>query len=589
MNLYVDRLGLTLLHFLWQGSIVALIYAAVRKFARKLSPNGRYLLACAALMAMAITPILTWTQLSAPSPESIAATFTTPMSAPQANSTRFISVSLTSNAAHTRTWPFLAWVDAIWFTGVTAFSLRLFGSCMLAERLRHRMVRPASAEWQRTLDRFKTRVDISRPVRLLVSGALRAPAAIGWLRPIVLVPAGVLTGLPAEQIEALMVHELAHIRRHDYLLHILQSALEAAFFYHPAVWWISGHMRAERELCCDDIAVSITGDAVIYARALSQFDSASWLWPAVIAANGGSLVSRIARLLGKPSTTRKPSNWAGTASASILLAIGAWAVFAQTTARPQFEVASIKPSSSGSIMNVRPLPGRLTADSSVQILVQYAYGVQPFQVAGASGWMQAEPYRIEATAPANTSRDQMFLMLQSLLENRFQLNTHRETRDLPVYTLVAAKSGLRLPIPKEGGCVDSAAEASTEWAGGRMAAPGEVQSGKAQCGSAEVILGPTGARMQGSKVAMPELIRRLSMLLDRSVVDKTGFTGQFSLQLDFAPDDTTPSMPPPPPNSGISGQSLPQALREQLGLQLESARGPVEVIVIDHAERPSAN
>ncbi len=589
MNPYVDRLGSTLLHFLWQGLIIAIVYAAARKSARNLSPNGRYFLACAALMAMAIAPIVTWILLGVPGPESIAATFATPMSAARTESARVISVSLASDDAHATPEPFLAWVVAIWFTGATAFSLRLFGGWMLAERLRRKMVRPASAEWQRTLNRLKTRVCVSRPVRLLVSGALHAPAAIGWLRPIVLMPAGALTGLPAAQIEGLLVHELAHIRRHDYLLHILQSALEAVFFYHPAVWWISGHMRAERELCCDDIAVSITGDAVLYARALSAFDPALWLQPAVMAANGGSLAGRIARLLGKPYTARPASNLPGAAAVLIVLSIGAWAVFAQTTARPQFEAASIKSSSGGSVMNVRPLPGRLTADASVQILMQYAYGVQPFQVVGASGWMQSDPYRIEATAPANTSRDQMFLMLQSLLENRFQLKTHREVKDLPVYALAAARSGLKLPAPKEGGCVDSAAEASTEWAGGRMAAPGEVQSGKAPCGSAELIPGPKGARMQGSRIAMPELVRRLSMLLDRSVVDRTGYTGQFSLQLDFVPDDTTPAMPPPPPDSGISGLSIPQALREQLGLQLEPAKGPVEVIVVDHAERPSAN
>ena len=230
--------------------------------------------------------------------------------------------------------PFLSWVVAFWLTGATAFSLRLLGGWILAERLRSRMVRPASAEWQRTLDRLKTRISVSRPVRLLVSGLLQAPAAIGWLRPIVLVPAGALAGLPAAQIEALLLHELAHIRRHDYLVHILQSAVEAVFFYHPAVWWISGHMRAERELCCDDIAVSITGDAVIYARALAEFDSARWIQPTVMAANGGSLADRIARLLGQPSTSRRASCGPGTAPALILLAIGAWAVFAQPTVRP---------------------------------------------------------------------------------------------------------------------------------------------------------------------------------------------------------------------------------------------------------------
>lgn len=585
---WVERLGLTLLHFLWQGFIIAFVYAAARKWStRRMSPNGRYLLSCAALTTMAFAPMVTWILLRAPSAESVARTFTMPMSAARTGAVRFVSVPLASDVGNAAHEPFLAWVVGIWFVGVVAFSVRLFGGWILTERLRHKLVRLASPEWQRTLDRLTARVSISRPVRLLVSGALHAPAAMGWLRPIVLVPAGALAGLPAAQMEALILHELAHIRRHDYLVHILQSAIEAIFFYHPAVWWISGHMRTERELCCDDIAVSVTGDAVTYARALSEFDSARWA-QAVMAANGGSLACRIARLLGKPSRASCAANWPAAATALIVLSIGAWVAFAQTTVRPQFEVASVKPSSSGSVMNVRALPGRLTADASLQILIQYAYGVQPFQVAGASGWMQSDRYRIEATADANTSRDQMFLMLQSLLETRFGLKMHRETKDLPVYALVAVKSGLKLPPPKEGGCVASAADAATEWAGGRMATPGEMQSG-AQCGSAELILGPKGARIQGGKIAMPELVRRLSMLLDRSVVDKTGYTGRFSLQLDFVPDDTTPSMPPPPPDSGISGVSIPQALRDQLGLQIESAKGPVEVMVIDHAERPSAN
>ncbi|HXB73533.1 MAG TPA: M56 family metallopeptidase, partial [Candidatus Acidoferrales bacterium] len=452
------------------------------------------------------------------------------------------------------------------------------------------MVRPVSAEWQRTLDRLKTRISVSRPVRLLVSGRLQAPAAMGWLRPIVLVPAGALAGLPVAQIEALLLHELAHIRRHDYPVHILQSAVEAVFFYHPAVWWVSSHMRAERELCCDDIAVSVTGDAVIYARALAEFDSARWIQPNVMAANGGSLADRIARLLGQPSTSRRPSCGPGTAPALILLAIGAWAVFAQPTVRAQFEVASVKPSFNRSVQNVRPLPGRLTADATLQILIQYAYGVQPFQVVGAPAWMQSGRYQIEAKADGNANRARMFLMLQSLLEDRFQLRTHRDTRDLPVYALVAAKGGFRLPPPKEGGCVDSTEDASPEWAGaGRMAAPGEVEPATVLCGSAGVSLNTAGARIQGGKVAMPELVRMLSRVLGRSVIDRTGFTGLFDLQLDFVADETTPAMPPPPPDSGMSGLPIPQALRQQLGLQLESTKGPVEVIVVDHAERPSGN
>jgi uncharacterized protein (TIGR03435 family) len=587
---WAERLGLTLLHFLWEGAIIAIIYAAARKWGSRISgPNGRYLLACAALTAMAIAPVATWMALRSPSPEGVAATFTAPMSAtPRMDTAGFISLSLPSGADPATPEPFLPWVVAIWFAGATACSLRLLGGWMLAELLRSKMVRAASPDWQRTLDRLKARVSVSRPVRLLVSGALHAPAAMGWLRPVVLVPVGALAGLSAAQMEALLLHELAHIRRHDYLVNILQSAVEAVFFYHPAVWWISSHMRTERELCCDDIAVSVTGDAVLYARALAEVDSAPWIRSTVMAANGGSLSARIARLLGQPSTSRRTSG-SGTATALILLVIGALAVVAQTTVRPQFEVASVKPFFSGSVQYVRPLPGRLAADASLQILMQYAYDVQSFQIVGASGWMQSDRYQIEAKADGNTDRDRMFLMLQSLIENRFQLTTHRDTRDLPVYALVAARGGLKLAPPKGGGCVDSAADAPGEWAGGRMAAPGEAPSGQARCGSIDLTLGATGARMQGGKIAMPELVRRLSLMLDRSVIDKTGFTGQFDLQLDFVPDDTTPAMPPPPPDSGIAGSSISGALRQQLGLQLESTKGPVEVIVVDHAERPSAN
>jgi uncharacterized protein (TIGR03435 family) len=176
-------------------------------------------------------------------------------------------------------------------------------------------------------------------------------------------------------------------------------------------------------------------------------------------------------------------------------------------------------------------------------------------------------------------------MLQSLLEDRFQLKTHREMRELPVFTLVSNRGGFTLPAPRDGACVDSPADAAPEWTGsGRMAFPGELPPAKGRCGTAIVGLG----QLRGGKIGMPELVRVLSMLLGRTVIDKTGFTALFDAQLDFVPDETTPAMPPPP-GSPVSGVSLAQALQQQLGLRLESAKGPVEVIVVDQAERPSAN
>ncbi len=588
---WVGRLGLTLIHFLWQGVLIATVYGAVRIGGRRvLGPNGRYAVACTALTGMAIAPVVTWFLLPGSGPDSAAVTFAAPMSTMRIDPPRLGPVSLPNDVYPVIPERLLSWVVAFWLVGATAFSLRLLSGWILAERLRNRMVRPAPAEWQRTLDQLKSRLSVSPPVRLLVSGLLQAPAAIGWLRPIVLVPAGALAGLPPAQMEALLVHELAHVRRHDYLIHMVQSAVEAILFYHPAVWWISGHMRAERELCCDDITVSITGDGAVYARALAEVDSAGWIQPTIMAANSGSLADRIARLLGQSSPSDRISSSPVSAAALFVFALGGWVMLAQSSDRPQFEAASIKPSNSQSIQYVRPLPGRLTADASLQVLTHYAYGVPPFRVVGGPERVMAVRYQIDATASGGASRDRMFLMLRSLLEDRFQLKIHRETREQPVFALVAARGGLKLPPPQDGACVEAPADASPEWTGGgRMAAPGELPPMTARCGSAGVSLGPSGARLQGGKIAMPELVRILSMLVGRSIIDRTGFREVFDLQMDFVPDDTTPAMPPPPPDSGISGASLAHALEQQLGVRLESAKGPVEVIVVDHAEPPSGN
>jgi uncharacterized protein (TIGR03435 family) len=320
-------------------------------------------------------------------------------------------------------------------------------------------------------------------------------------------------------------------------------------------------------------------------------------------AGRGELSTRVRAVLN----TRQQRGPAGTGVriAMTIAALGSVALLAplrtvvgalgQTpTVHPQFEVASVKPSFSDSMMNVRPLPGRLTADATLQVLMQYAYGLQPFQITGGPGWLASARYEIEASAGAAANREQLLLMLQPLLEERFRLKTHREVKELPVYTLVSNRGGIKLPAPKEDACAESASDAALEWAGGRMAVPGELPAARIRCGSALVAL--TGrlpdARMQllGGKIAMPEFVRMLSMTLGRVVIDRTGFTAPFDVQLDFAPDETTPSLPPPPPGSPpTSAVSIAQALQQQLGLRLESARGPVEVLVVDQAEPPSPN
>jgi beta-lactamase regulating signal transducer with metallopeptidase domain len=187
----------------------------------------------------------------------------------------------------------LTWAVMLWFAGVVVLWARLMGGWVVASRMRSMLVRPAPREWQQALEKLAVRIQLFRPVRLLVSSLVQVPTVVGWLRPVVLVPIGALTGLPTEHLEALLVHELAHIRRHDYLVNILQSVAEALLFYHPAVWWVSTHIRAERELCCDDLAVSVSGDVLTYAQALAGLESFRPAHlDAAIAANGGLLSDR---------------------------------------------------------------------------------------------------------------------------------------------------------------------------------------------------------------------------------------------------------------------------------------------------------
>jgi uncharacterized protein (TIGR03435 family) len=259
--------------------------------------------------------------------------------------------------------------------------------------------------------------------------------------------------------------------------------------------------------------------------------------------------------------------------------------------RPAFDAASVKADPSLSLRHVLlpPAGGRLsTRMASLQLLIQNAYGVQSFQVSGGPDWMNSSGYDVEARAEGNPSRSQVWLMLQSLLEDRFKLKVHRETKVLPVFALTAAKSGLKLPPPKEGDCVDASAPAVPPVSGQRPLPP---------CGEAQVGFEPaTGLFVAGGQVAMAELIRVLSGLLQRPIVDETGFLQKFDIDLRFAYEEGVTAVPNPwrQSDSGQGGDpaanpSIMTALQQQLGLKLVSTKGPVEVLVIDHVEKPSEN
>jgi beta-lactamase regulating signal transducer with metallopeptidase domain len=193
---------------------------------------------------------------------------------------------------------YLLWFVEVWFVGVVLLSLRPAAGFFLIERLRVRKGTPVVGALRDRCLALQQQLGLNRVVRYCESLQLEAPAVVGWFRPVILLPVSALTGLNAQQLEAVIAHELAHVKRLDAFVNLFQIAAETLLFYHPAVWWVSKRIRAERENCCDDVAISICGNAVEYARALATM--AEWQSaPALaMAANRSPLAERVARLLG---------------------------------------------------------------------------------------------------------------------------------------------------------------------------------------------------------------------------------------------------------------------------------------------------
>jgi uncharacterized protein (TIGR03435 family) len=265
--------------------------------------------------------------------------------------------------------------------------------------------------------------------------------------------------------------------------------------------------------------------------------------------------------------------------AMVAASVGAtvWGMFGQPPAAlPHFEVASIKPNPSPSLRHVLipPKGGRFSTNgASLRLLIQNAYGVESFEISGGPDWMNTTGFDIEAKAEGSPNRAQMWLMLRSLLEDRFKLAIHRQMKDLPVYALTAAKSGLKMPAPEEKDCTD---------AKNQMAGP---------CGDLVLTFeASSGLAVKGRQVTTANLAKILSTILARRVIDRSEITDKFDVILPFAWDETMTGIPRPPLASSLNEPpSIFNALQHQFGLKLQSTKGPVEVIVVGHAERPSEN
>ncbi len=305
----IHALGWALCHSLWQGTLLGLLAAGVLRAARNRAPVFRYRVAYAALVIILFVFLgtLLWL-LPGEDPSQLREGLMQPVFAGAGSTaTRWLQIRLLLT-------PWMPWLIGAWFLGLGFHLLKLAGGLIWLYGPCLGGAESAPPIWQRRMDALRRQAGIRTSVRLRVSRQVDSFLVLGWLKPVVLVPAGALLALPPEALEALLAHELAHIRRGDFLANLAQTFAESLLFFNPAVRWLSRHIRQERELCCDDAAVLACGDPILYASALvglEELRTQPHLIPDLaLAASGGKLMSRIERLLLPPIHRDLARPWA---------------------------------------------------------------------------------------------------------------------------------------------------------------------------------------------------------------------------------------------------------------------------------------
>jgi len=316
---WLQGIGWALLHSLWQGALLALLAAVMLWLARRRSAEFRYAIASTTLglLVLAFAGTLAWISTSGDPLSTADAVLITPMGEGGGLGDWMFRL-------HAVLGPWIPWLFLAWVLG---FSLRLvqvghamawlYGPCLDS-------LQTPPAEWLARFEALRVRVRVRMPVRLGLSNQVDSLVVLGWLKPVVLVPAAAFLALSPEALEALLAHELAHVRRRDFLANLFQTLAEALLFYHPAVWWLSRRIRQEREHCCDDAAVQTCGDPILYASALvglEELRTRPNLIPDLApAASGGQLMSRIQRLL-RPNPAHAPVSPVAAFIPALLLAV----------------------------------------------------------------------------------------------------------------------------------------------------------------------------------------------------------------------------------------------------------------------------
>jgi beta-lactamase regulating signal transducer with metallopeptidase domain len=311
-----------LLHSVWQGVVAAGFAAIALRALRAATAQARYVVACLTLAAL----VGAWTVTALRSAidhvnSPVTAAAGTSRSVPPllgpgpldfSSAVRVLRPSDLNTASTAPSWParlerWAASAVPLWFAGVLFLSFRVSVGWLALERLRRMHLAPVASDLDARVSTLAQRVRVSRPVRVAHSAAVHVPSVVGWLRPIILLPVSALSGLSPSQLDAVIAHELAHVRRHDFAINALQTAAEVLLFYHPACWWLSRRIRAEREHCCDDIAVAVCGDRLAYATALADLEALRQQPALALGATDGPLLRRVRRLVATPEPGGSPA------------------------------------------------------------------------------------------------------------------------------------------------------------------------------------------------------------------------------------------------------------------------------------------
>lgn len=434
-------------------------------------------------------------------------------------------------------------------------------------------------------------------IEIMLSRTSLEPGIFGVIRPIFIWPEGISKHLEDAHLDGILAHELCHVRRRDNLAAAIHMVVEAIFWFHPLVWWLGARLLEERERACDEEVLELGSDRRVYAESIlrvSEFCVESPL-ACVPGVTGADLKKRMVYIMTKSVSSKLDFSRKLLLSAAGLMAVAAPIVVglarptqsraasqAQSTAAivPTYETISIKPNKTGEPMAPFKITGRpvlgfslklgqfLATNATLHQLIRRVYDVQDDQISGGPSWLDSEHYDLQIKMDKSVDDelqklgpDQRFLeqkrMLQAVLVDRFKLAIHRETKEVPVYALVIGENGLKLQRAIPGDNYPNGLKRSD---GVPIGAGDWSQPGK----------------YVGQGVPIAPLVQDLSKhYLHRTVLDKTGLTDKYDFTLQWTPVG--------------SQAAIFTAIQEQLGLKLESQKGPAEILVIDHAEQPSAN